>query len=519
MKKLALLLVAAAAWLLLPGYQQPIRAATNWHWQIGGSLPEPGLVPELLHFMPHSLTITVGDSITWTMAEGAPHTVTFLSGAPRPPVFVGIPFAPDRATISPAVAAPSHPGPGVPVYAGSGVFNSGILEPGDSWTLSFAATGTFEFVCLLHRSMRATVTVVPPGAPLPETPEQVSARIVPEIAAHFRDIARATSPQLRRTAAALRADGTVEWQVNTGGAWRPAGFNFTFQGGANAFAPNRLSVHTGDTVTWNFTTPFHTVTFFGQEGPPEDLNFFDELRVPPGAPPGLPPAIPAFNRSFFEPSANVAATGATRYDGIAWLNSGVRGIRADDTLPEDFDPSTPSAIRDTLLSDRFSVTFTRPGSYSYVCMVHPGMFGLIEVHDRAAWPPVHVELTAENDGQRITYYGTVRNLGTATVSNLSVALRIPSGARFVSSQLINAGNPGKVVGSEVQWFLPALTLAPGASIGPFTLVVDAPAGVDPNSVATRGWAQFNTPTVSGGTAITLFDVAPDAPLPPGAGGE
>lgn len=508
MKKLLLLLAVVSLWLVLPLGSGEVSAATNWGWQVGGALHDA----ELLHFMPHSATIAVGDSITWTIAEGAPHTITFLSGAPRLPTFAGLPFAPGRLTLNPAVAGPSHPGP-APTYNGSGFFNSGLLDPGMSWTLAFGTPGKFEFICLLHRGMKADVTVVAAGTPLPETPEQVAAGIGPGVADHIRAIGRATTLQLRRTQTTVRSDGTTEWQVNTGGAWASPAFGAIPQGFADMFTPNRLSIHTGDTVKWNFTSAFHTVTFFGPEGPPSDLAFFDEIAPPPGIlPPGAPPTIPFFNRRFFESSSNVSAQGTASYDGTGFLNSAVRGVGVDGTILDDF-PGAPAIYTDTMLSSSFSTTFTKAGTYNYLCMVHPGMFGMIEVQDRAAWPPVHVELTSQHDGQRVTYYATLRNFGNATVEGATVALEIPTGSQVVSSGYIHGGNPGAITARDVLWALPNLNIATGGAAGPFVLVVDVPTGADPHTALSQGWTAFRTATGATGTAVSA-EVGPDAPPPP-----
>ena len=70
-------------------------------------------------FRPKDVTISVGDSVTWTndgkVEEG--HTVT-----------------------------------------GNG-FDSGVLKPGAVYTHRFATAGTFDYVCTIHPNMRGTVTV------------------------------------------------------------------------------------------------------------------------------------------------------------------------------------------------------------------------------------------------------------------------------------------------------------------------------------------------------------------------
>lgn len=91
-------------------------------------------------------TVAVGTTVTWTnLSSNMPHTVTL--GA------VGQPF-PQMAPFSP----PSGP----TTYDGSQVVNSGVLMPGQSFSLTFTKAGTYEYHCLFHddtENMIGTVVV------------------------------------------------------------------------------------------------------------------------------------------------------------------------------------------------------------------------------------------------------------------------------------------------------------------------------------------------------------------------
>ena len=79
-------------------------------------------------FSPANLTVTVGDTVTWTNADDSPHTVT----------------------------------------ADSGAFASGNLDGGASFSWTFTTAGTFTYVCSYHGEMTGTITVVDvPAAPAP----------------------------------------------------------------------------------------------------------------------------------------------------------------------------------------------------------------------------------------------------------------------------------------------------------------------------------------------------------------
>ena len=70
-------------------------------------------------FVPASITIAAGTTITWTNKDGIAHTVT----------------------------------------SSTNLFNSGSLGPGKSFTFTFAKAGSFGYYCAIHPSMTATVTV------------------------------------------------------------------------------------------------------------------------------------------------------------------------------------------------------------------------------------------------------------------------------------------------------------------------------------------------------------------------
>jgi plastocyanin len=92
-------------------------------------------------------TVPLGTTVTWTnLSNNAPHTVTFgIAGQPFPEIN---PFAP-----------PS----GGSTYNGTAIVNSGPLFPGQSFSLTFTARGTFQYHCLFHddtENMIATIVVV-----------------------------------------------------------------------------------------------------------------------------------------------------------------------------------------------------------------------------------------------------------------------------------------------------------------------------------------------------------------------
>jgi plastocyanin len=68
-------------------------------------------------FSPASLSVQVGDTVTWTNVDDSPHTVS------------------------------------------SDAFDSGNLEAGQTFSFTFTAAGTFGYVCNYHDEMTASITV------------------------------------------------------------------------------------------------------------------------------------------------------------------------------------------------------------------------------------------------------------------------------------------------------------------------------------------------------------------------
>lgn len=70
-------------------------------------------------FDPGVFNVTTGDTVTWTNYGSQPHTVT----------------ASDQS------------------------FDSGLIQPGDTFTYAFTAPGTYDYVCTPHPWMKGTVVV------------------------------------------------------------------------------------------------------------------------------------------------------------------------------------------------------------------------------------------------------------------------------------------------------------------------------------------------------------------------
>jgi plastocyanin len=119
---LALALVGAIAALMSLGAPPPTRAAQH-----------AVLIADSA-FSPATMTVTVGDTVTWTNADGRPHTVTSNDGA----------------------------------------FDSGNLDEGGVFSFTFSEPGTYTYHCNYHDQMQATIVVQAASAPAP-APSQAAA--------------------------------------------------------------------------------------------------------------------------------------------------------------------------------------------------------------------------------------------------------------------------------------------------------------------------------------------------------
>jgi plastocyanin len=163
--------------------------------------------------------------------------------------------------------------------------------------------------------------------------------------------ALAQGPGTGGTAAA--APQTWEVQVGGGGSG-PAGAPPVYE--AQAYGPGPAIIRAGDTVTWKFAG-VHTVTF--NSGKP-DLPLIvpgpggpssGELQLGPGAfPMGMNGRTPIV------------------YDGTQQISSG-------------------APLQGPPEEAYFAVTFTRPGLYGYICVLHPGMRAEVEVREATASLP------------------------------------------------------------------------------------------------------------------------------------
>ena len=338
----------------------PTPAPLTFNVKVGGEDLSQALTFET--FLPSDLTVDVGDSITFTKKTAEPHSVTFNAQDTDPPPFLPRPDGKLEANplLFPPSPAPSgpQPAPGASLnlsvkFDGTGYLNSGILNTtNDVFKVTFTKAGTYKYVCLLHAAhMNGTITVSSAGTPYPKTAADYDKEEPAHLALHQTN-AKALFDTLKVPTPATAADGSRTFTAFAAAGDNPTGNDFfRFIGGES------LTVKAGDKITWtiekNRPGVPHTITLLalGVVRP--------DLVVPEPQPQGPPKLI-------VDPKVQAPAPQATApYAGSGYFNSGL--LVSGSPTPQNF-----------------SLTFTTPGTYKYLCIVHDeaGMNGTITVQAR-----------------------------------------------------------------------------------------------------------------------------------------
>jgi len=353
MRRVAALAVVVAAFAVAGTAQ-----AASWQVSLGEQAPPPKGTPKgatLNAFFPSKLAINAGDSVTFASASF--HTVTYLGGkapaalfAPDPgKTYTGIndaagnPFYFDgmpKLAYNPAAFGPLGPKTiTAGVAASSGALSpAGPKAPPAKATYTFPKAGAFQLVCNVHPGMKINVVVRNPGIGLPKTPSQVTSQALTDISAAW-----------------AKAKSVAATPV-------PANTVFVGLGGQPSILsmfPQVLTVKAGTTVKFVNHSPTepHNVAF----GPKAYLLAFskktDFLPAGPKSPNQVTPVFPY----------GTDPKGAWTYDG---KNHGNGFFQTPLTTSA---PGVP-------LAHSFSVTFSTPGTYHYICFLHgPDMSGDIKV--------------------------------------------------------------------------------------------------------------------------------------------
>lgn len=139
-------------------------------------------------FNPDTITVPAGTTVTWTNRDSGPHTVTSTSG----------------------------------------IFDSGVIDHGESFSYTFQDPGTYGYYCMIHPYMKAKIIVTTSGGPEP--------------AATGASQAEESQAEEKRPAASQGQSVLVEIKKHT-------------------YDPDSINVPIGTNVVWrNFDSVPHTVT-------------------------------------------------------------------------------------------------------------------------------------------------------------------------------------------------------------------------------------------------------------------
>ncbi len=298
---------------------EPRAAASprTWTVQVGQESNDGGI--QGMAFGPDEIWINEGDTVNWTANSMEIHTVSFFDPATYPNDTFP-PFDPTNPAMVARTSETTIDQPGQ-------VRNSGLMTTLDptslTYELTFTGTGDFSYVCYVHgKMMMGTVHVRDSGTSYPFSQQKYDAQ------------ARQARTKALAAGNLLQADARASSNPH-----------HVYMGAADdtamvmRFVRPTVRIRAGETVTFdmakNAAPVPHTVTFGEEQPDPQNPSPF-----PYGDP--------------------------TQYEG-GNLSSGY--LFAEEFAAPPFDQST------------FDVTFTKPGTYHYICMLHDemGMVGTVVV--------------------------------------------------------------------------------------------------------------------------------------------
>jgi plastocyanin len=300
-----------------------------------------------------TVTIHRGDKVRWKI--NGFHSVTFAPKGEDPPGLILPDLASPVSGAADANGAPfwfnGQPNFNLNLLAAApqggsklkpnALTSSGLpLDPGPppDYTLKFPKQGTFTYVCTVHPGMEAKVKVVRPGKPIPSAKRDKKAA-KKELAKTYEQVVK-------------RADG-------------PSGLQNTIQagndkaGGATLFKffPADAVVKVGGTLTLQMppsSSEVHSFTFGPSNGKDQYVDQIAQTLLGPVFNPiGVYPSEPPGATSNYLPALH----------GNGYWNSGL--LDSDDATP------LPSSTQ---------VTFGQPGTFSYICLIHPFMQAKVTVN-------------------------------------------------------------------------------------------------------------------------------------------
>ena len=348
-----------------------------------------------LAYFPSVVTVHAGDTVVFHYAGvGEPHTVTLgalataadaaynkLSAAQEnnpPKSFLALDAKLPQLTegnsldVTPSAANPcvlasglpstkaACPATAKPAFDGQqAYYNSGWLKANENFTVRFSSStppGTYRFLCLIHREfMQGKIVVVAPRTPVASPAAQFAvgqkqlAQDEAGLAGPAKLLAQGKPP------IPVTLPGPNPILVGSGTGSDP--------GQIDQFGPKSVHIPVGGSVTW-WLAGDHSITFNSNNSDNDIQTVYKNgnvaINAKAAAPVGSPaPSGPPTSGSQHHPAFKVVASQS--WNGKGFHNSGA------------FLNSNPPNI------EGYKLTFTRAGTYKFICTIHDNMKGTIVV--------------------------------------------------------------------------------------------------------------------------------------------
>ncbi len=276
-------------------------------------------------------------------------------------------------------------------------YNSGFIpyegESGNQFTVELAddiEPGTYNYYCNLHGPFQSgTITIVDADQEIPSA-EDVARQAQEEIEAMATPLVEAYE------AAPREGEGEIFGMPVEApfAGWFAS--DAVIHASINEFIPETIQTGVGEPVTWTFvgghTVSFKVPEYFAQVVVEDDgtVRISDEavkpVNVPdpperPGGPPGGPPDGEAPTEEGEGPPDDATEEAETPTEEAEGPPEGGGGPPEElplwDVGSWDGEEFISSGVQGEI---RYRMTFTKPGTYPYACLIHPQMVGSIEVN-------------------------------------------------------------------------------------------------------------------------------------------
>jgi plastocyanin len=241
------------------------------------------------------------------------------------------------------------------------LYNTGWLDSNQKFTIhlsSSIAPGTYHYMCALHREgMTGKIVVVPSSTSVP-TPAAQAATGQKQLAAIEAKLRPAVTAE-RQGKFPLPVPGRNHVLAGSGS-------QSAQEAEIDEFGPKTIKIPVGGSVTWWFLGP-HSITFASDKTnddirstAPDGTVHLNAKAVVPAGGPGEPPPKSKGGPPNGPPKFKVVAQ--STWNGSGHHSSGV--------FVNSFGPP---------LIEGYRLTFTKAGTYKYICTVHDDMKGTVVV--------------------------------------------------------------------------------------------------------------------------------------------